>query len=500
MGLIQQQSIKYSIISLVGIVIGFLSNIFIYPHDRAFYGVLNFIQSSANLLFPFLSLGAYALVIRFFPEFRSEKKGHHGLLGLVCLVALAGAGIWLLVYPFIRPYLLQFASYLSFDINTLANYEIYIFLLAVVLLFSLIFSNYASVFGRIAVPRLLTDFSIKLLFPALVFFSYQAWFNQKTLLNGMLLFYSSIVVLLALYIIQLGQFNIIPDFKFITSSRFRAMRAYALYGILSALGSMMAQRLDNIMVTLLVSEESNGTYSIFANMANTIQFPLLALVGIGGPIIAEKIKSGDWEGVKTLYQKTSLNGLIASIFLFLGVGCNLDDLLKLTGNYEALAPFKLIFFCLGFAKLIDMATSLNTQIILYSPYYRFDLLPLIFLAIVNIINNYLFIHILGYGVTGAAIATLLSIFLYNLIKLIFIQWKFKLQPFTRATLWLILIGVVTYGIGYIFQPNLGAIPNILLRSIILTIIYVSLVLYFRISDEFKVVVSNYWEKVKAYFH
>ncbi len=493
MGLIQRQSIKYSIISLVGIIIGFLSNIFIYPYDRVFYGVLNFIQSSANLLFPFLSLGAYALVIRFFPEFRSEKKGHHGLLGVVCLVALTGAGAWLLGYPFIRPYLFQFANYLSFDTNTLTHYESYIFLLAIALLLSLILSNYASVFGRIAIPRLLTDFLIKLLFPVLVFCSYQAWFNQKILLNGMLLFYNGIVILLALYIIQLGQFKIIPDFKFITSSRFHAMRAYALYGILSALGSMMAQRLDNIMVTLLISEESNGTYSIFANMANTIQFPLLALVGIGGPIIAEKIKSNDWEGIKTLYQKTSLNGLIASIFLFLGVGCNLDDLLILTGNYEALAPFKLIFFCLGFAKLIDMATSLNTQIILYSPYYRFDLLPLIFLAIVNIINNYLFIHILGYGVIGAAMATLLSVFLYNLIKLIFIQWKFRIQPFTKATCWLLLIGGVTYSIVYVISPNLGAIPNILLRSVILTIIYVGLILYFNISDEFKGVVSRYWK-------
>lgn len=90
-------------------------------------------------------------------------------------------------------------------------------------------------------------------------------------------------------------------------------------------------------------------------------------------------------------------------------------------------------------------------------------------------------------------------FLYNLIKLIFIQWKFNIQPFTKATLWLLLIGVVTYGVGHIVQPNLGAIPDILFRSVILTAVYVSLVLYLHISDEFKVVVSNYWGKVKEYF-
>ena len=81
---------------------------------------------------------------------------------------------------------------------------------------------------------------------------------------------------------------------------------------------------------------------------------------------------------------------------------------------------------LGIARVINMATGLNNEIINYSKYYAWNLVFILFLATTNIVANILLIK--AFGLVGAALATLISISLFNIIRLSFIQLKFKMHP------------------------------------------------------------------------
>ena len=100
----------------------------------------------------------------------------------------------------------------------------------------------------------------------------------------------------------------------------------------------------------------------------------------------------------------------------------------------------MLFFFLGLAQVWDMMTGINGEIIVYSKYYRFNLFLTLFLAITNIIGNWFFIE--EYGITGAALATCLSFFMFNVAKFIFIRIKYGFQPFSPK-----LIPVLGFGIG-----------------------------------------------------
>jgi len=129
----------------------------------------------------------------------------------------------------------------------------------------------------------------------------------------------------------------------------------------------------------------------------------------------------------------------------------------------------MLVFLVGAAKLVDMGTSINNQIINFSKYYRFGFVAIILMAFFNVLANLMLIP--EYGIVGAALATLISLGLYNLLKMLFIQWRFKMHPFGIKTLQLLLITGAIYG-------------NILLRSILIGGSYVLIVYTLRISADF----------------
>ncbi|MFN7116092.1 MAG: polysaccharide biosynthesis C-terminal domain-containing protein [Saprospiraceae bacterium] len=161
-------------------------------------------------------------------------------------------------------------------------------------------------------------------------------------------------------------------------------------------------------------------------------------------------------------------------------------------NGEKYIPYKNIVFILGISSLLDMVTSINTHIIAYSRHFRFAFYVIIVLAGLNIIFNYLLIKTFGLGITGAALATMLSVFIFNLAKFFFIYWKFGLQPFTLRTLWVVLIGAGVFALASLL-PSLGiALIDILYKSFIITILYITPILYFKLSTDLNDFLSKFW--------
>lgn len=478
MGVIQRQSIKQSLVNYTGVGIAAISTVFIYPQDTATYGLARFIIDSALMLAPFIMMGFGSVTIRFFPHFRDEEKGHRGFLFFLVLTILGGAFVFTLLSLLFRD---QFYAIYAHKPPIYQQFLPYLIPLAILTAFLQLFYNYSSNFQRIAIPAIFQNL-IKISLPLLILFFIWHYLSIEQVVNGILVTFVLALIGLIWYIYRLGQLKLKPDFSLLTKQKRKEIRGFAFYSLFSSIGSILAFRIDMFMVPTLLDFKENGIYAIALFIAGAIAIPTNAIAQISGPIVTESIKNNDQVHVKRLYQDSSINLLVVGLLLFVCIMVSIEDLFSIMPKNEELTDGLVIVFLIGLAKIIDMATSINNQIINYSRYYRFGFYAILLMAVLNITANLILIP--KFQIIGAAAATLLSLTLYNLVKMIFIQWKFNIQPFTWKTLWVILIAGAAYGMGLIFPSTQVAVLDILIKSIVIGVVYISAVLYFNISPEF----------------
>ena len=139
-----------------------------------------------------------------------------------------------------------------------------------------------------------------------------------------------------------------------------------------------------------------------------------------------------------------------------------------------------------------MAGGVNGTIIMNSPYFRFNLLATLLLIIVSIILNFMLIP--SYGISGAAIATMTSLFLYNITKSFYIYLKYRIQPISVKVIPIILVSIILICISFQIDTIMSTYVDIAVRSILILVLYSLSMVYFRISHE----VENYWKKILRY--
>ena len=76
MGIVINQSIKNTIITYIGFVIGAANTLFMYPHflGETYYGLTGYLLSSANVIMPLMAFGVHNTLIKFFTQYKTEKE------------------------------------------------------------------------------------------------------------------------------------------------------------------------------------------------------------------------------------------------------------------------------------------------------------------------------------------------------------------------------------------------------------------------------------------
>ena len=273
------------------------------------------------------------------------------------------------------------------------------------------------------------------------------------------------------------------------------MAGYGLYGILGSLGSRLAERIDILMLATLSTLDNTGIYVIPLFISNVIDIPRKAIARITSPVVAEKWKDNKIAEIEDLYKKTSLNQLIVGLWVLLGIWLSIDDLFSIIPRGETYALGKYVVLILGTARVIDMMTGVNSEIIGYSKYFKFNFYMILCLAVFNVGINYILIPKFDYN--GAALATLASMTIFNLMKFIVLKWKLNMQPFTWQTFGVLGIGFVAYFVTAFYVPLTDwVLVNMAIKSILVTLIFFGGIFYFKLSDELLALLKNGLETVK----
>ena len=139
-----------------------------------------------------------------------------------------------------------------------------------------------------------------------------------------------------------------------------------------------------------------------------------------------------------------------------------------------------------------MLMGVNAEIIGNSPFYKFNFIMGVISGILVMASNYFLIH--KFGMNGAALSTLLNISIVNIARYYYINHKINMHPFSKETLKVALIGLLTFVIIYLI-PNIeltmyGAYVNIALRSLIIVFVFIGSVYYFKISEDFNNIIRK----------
>lgn len=493
MGVIQRQGIKTATVGYIGTAIGAVSTLWIYPLDTETYGLIQFVIGLATFLMPFASLGIIHLTVRFFPAFRNEKNRHNGFLGLLLWLAAGSIFFFIALAYFFQDSLLYLLGILNFDTQLFeSNYPV-VLLVAALLVLIQIFSGHSSNFKRIVVPSIFKNLYPKIAFAILVLLSFWGLIDDTGVKAGLVILHLMILISLVIYLTRLKQLHLKTNVPFLSTSLLTQMGQYALYGILGGLGGIIAFRLDSIMVASMIDLQSNGIYNIALFISNVIAIPLSAAENISAPIISAAWKDNNRDELESLYSKSSYLLLITGLFLFLTLWLALEPIFRLTPSYEVLIQGKNVFLFLGLAQLVNMATGINNQIITHSPLYRYNLLLIGMLAVLNVGANFWLIPL--YGITGAAMASALSISVYNLLKFIFIWWKFGLQPLRRSFFAVVGLALLTLGVSLWLPKTSLPLLNIGLSSFLVLLFFIAPILFFRLAPELNALIFQFWQKL-----
>ena len=138
-------------------------------------------------------------------------------------------------------------------------------------------------------------------------------------------------------------------------------------------------------------------------------------------------------------------------------------------------------------------TGVNGSIIAMSKYYKVNLVFLVIMGGVNIFLNYLLIP--EFGLTGAALATLLSMIIFNVLKYLLLFFKLKMQPFTLQTFYVTVIFLIILFLLVNIQIDIYPVVNIALRGLLTAIIFGTAVYYLKISEEVNNSIDNVLKKI-----
>jgi O-antigen/teichoic acid export membrane protein len=492
MGIIIRQGIQTSIIAYAGVAIGAFNVLWLFPKflDAGQIGLITAIQNIAMLFAALARLGTPRITEKFFPVFRNHEAGHHGFLSLLMAYGALGFSFFCLIFLLFRDFWLSI-----YEENAEALNQYYYHLIPLVLF--LILQGILEAYMRVHLKTVTTSFYrevvLKVLLAVVVLLYFAGWISFPQLVTGIVVIYGLLDLLLFQYIFQSKVMFLKIQQQFLNKVLLKEMVQYSLFIVLSGLGSVIVAKIDTLMIPYLLGLKETGIYAIAFYMGTVIEKPRHAIAQITTPILSQELANENHAKVQDLYRKSAINQLIVGGLLFLGVWGNIDAIFRIIPNAETYEAGKYVVLFIGLARLIEMGAGVSAEIIVQSKYYKFNFIGVVSLSILLVITNLIFIPI--YGITGAALATMLSVLLGKIINFIFIWKKFGVQPFDLRTLALVGILLLTYFLSTLLPAMPSVWIDIFLRSALITVVFLGLTYVLRISEEFNGLVVTILRKV-----
>lgn len=486
MGIVLNQSLKNTIITYIGFGIGGINTIYFYPVflGATYYALANYILSSANVIMPLFAIGMQNTLVKFYSQYETNEERSRFLSFTVLFPLVVIIPIFLIGFYYFD----EIVFFLSKKNIIVKNYIWLIPFIGLCMAYFEIFYAWLRVHMHSVFGNFIKEVGLRLFSFFLIVSVYYNWITVEGFVYA-----TAFVYFLALLVTMFYAFHIQkPVFQFTIPDNVKDVLVYTFYIILSGSVANLLLDGDKMILNQYMNIENIAYYSVATYIALVISVPSRAMHQIVYPITAKLMHENKHDEMNILYKKTSINLQVVGGFVMLGIFVNINKLYELVP--DEYAGGILVVFMIGLSKYFDLILGNNNAIIFNTKYYRAVLFLGVLLVLLTIILNMIFIPI--YGIIGSAFATLLSITLYSLAKLLFVVKRLDLYPFTKQTLYSLALTFVLFLAFYFWDFPFYPIISILFKSVLMTIAYVYLNYKFVISIEINQVMDKIYSKFK----
>ncbi len=482
MGLIAKQSIKNSLSIYSGFIIGGIYTVLLVPkvfeQNPEDWGLARLLISVAMLIVPWVQFSIPNTVIKFYSKF-SEKN-----IGKFVFAVFFWLGILTFLSLFVVVLLKDYFLGNNVDPLFAENYFLIIPLFVGYILFE-VFAAFSRVWFKSVFPVFLKEFLFRIYTLILILAYHYQFLHFKSFIIFYAFSYVFIFLIIFIDYLKSNRQKIVIDFKFLRSEELKPAYKYAFFLLLSTGAAMITLNIDNVMINKYLSLSDIAVYSVWFYLATTLSVPLRSINGIAAPIVSKCFAENNTEMIKSIYKKSSVTPLLISGLIFFILWLNVDLIKMYFGDTFGKNQRILLFIAIG--NLFNVAAGINGTIVTLSKYYKSDIVFQILLVGFVIITNVIFIPY--FQIEGVAMATALSLILINIIRLVFVFIKLKMQPFSKQTLILLIVSGGIFISAIFLKPQVSIVNNIIYTSAV-SVFYLSVVYFLKISEDINALVDK----------
>ena len=425
----------YSTANYIGLLLNILAGFLLFPKCLSILGEIKYIETIGYFVFPFFLFGLAQGLVKFTPYF--EKFHVPKLHGTSLLISI---GIFLVFF---------LGLFFIHNINPFDNIVYYRFGLILGLVLALIdlTKSVSIVYNKVSFLVLLEKIIPRLFLPTLFYLNYIKIVPNNELFFLYVVCYAVLTLLMHFYVTKDRSTNFSLKYYFLFEKvSVKEFFEYCFFSFLGSFALLLINKIDSIIIPNYLSMSENGLYAILATLTSIIFMHAAGINAIYGVAISKLIVRKKIKLLSRLYKSSTYR---ASFYALVFIGLILITLpyIKQTldplNNYTNLTTIIWIL-CLG--AFSNVATGFNSEIIAYSKYFKFNLLIVALLLVLNLSMVIYFLKYTQLGLLGVAISSTTSIVLYNIFKTYYVNKKYGIVPFSISYLRMIGLNGVLFAI------------------------------------------------------
>lgn len=487
MGIIQKQAVQTTVVTIVGTIIGVLTQSlmpFILSPEEI--GALSILNSVSGILSVVFSLGFTQILLNVFAQYRNPENGHAGFLMFGIFISIFGILLAQIVFFLFEDFFLG---------DELKNKLIqsFAFLIFPIVFFRILFKN-IDIYMRMLFSSVIGVFLENALLKFIIFSSLVLlWFDvlayaQLAILYACALSAPGLIILI--HSIFKTEKIKLPDKKLVEKKELKRLANFGLYGILTSASGIIIISVDQLMLNSILNTSAVGIYSVLYFAGMLVSIPSRGVKRISVPVLSEAWKNKAHTNITEIYQKSVVNLTVIGVYLFvLGWLC-IAPVLTYIPKYES---GLYVFFFIGLGQLFDMMSGVNMEILATSEKYRMNTYFNIVLAVLIIVLNYFFIT--TWGIVGSAVASSIAMFVVNFCRWYYLKQNFGLQPISKSVLIAVLTGTVLIVVLSLLKLDFHPLIQVAVYSICITIPYWLIVLKLNLAPD----ITQWLLKIKKRF-
>jgi O-antigen/teichoic acid export membrane protein len=479
-GVIKRQGIKNTIITYIGILIGAINIIFIQPKllTPEELGLTRLLYDFAYIIGLAVPLGLPNIIVKFFPFFKDRNLKHNGFAGIILIVFLVGFIISAASLLFFKP---TITSHYIDKASLFVHYFSFIIPFTFIVSAITITTAYCQALFKSTIPSFLNDICLRLGTIVITIMYFNKWITLDYYVYLFIGLYAVELLIIVGYIVFVDTISFKPNKVVLKEHSVKKMMKFGLLLCLASFASIALRKVD-VLFLGTSSLELVAVYTTAIFIASFIEVPLGALERISHTKIADNFAKENHTEIEKIYKDSVKYLLIIGGLLFIGINTCTQYVYQIGHLPDVYLQCINVVYIVSIAALINISTGINSAIMFYSKHYVLGTILLVGTLLVTILLNIILIP--KYGIYGAAIASASGSLIYNFSKFSFIYYKFKFQPYTIKSLFILLIIIISTIIGYVI-PNISsnAIVNVLVKGIIVSSVYIGSIYQFKLSPE-----------------